>query len=395
MIKNILIFILLLKLPVFGAVNTPLLIQGQNKFAVELYTKLKEDSHNLFFSPYGISSTLAMVYSGAQNETKDQMQKVLHYLENIEDNGATFKQVNHSLMQHLDLRIANSLWFEDYIPLKPEFTNLINQDFNGSLFKLDFINQLDTNRYKINKWVSMHTSGRINDIVQPQDLSPATKLLIVAAIYFQSAWKTPFDTKLTKLAPFYLDAHRSHQVSTMHHKGVYQVSEIPNGTLLQLTYLNKKELETSLALWIFVPQDINGLSQLEYEFSLEKFESWKQKVRSREVNLSMPKIHLDQTFSLNEILKDMGLTTAFSRKADFSNISDSQDLYINKVMHKAYLAIDEKGTEAAAATTISLHPTAVISHEPVLDLKVDRPFFFLITDESTGAILFMGRLAVL
>lgn len=381
--------------PSYSVVSSSHLAQGNNQFAIELYARIKESSENIFFSPYSISATLAMAYLGAQNSTQEQMKTTLHYAGNPTEMAAAFSVFNKTLRSNFDLKIANSIWLQEDKAIKPGFEEAMQKNFDASLFMVNFIDEGDTSRYKVNKWVSTHTAGKITGLLQPHDISRATKMLLVGAIYFQAPWKTAFKSSLTLPGIFHMNLQKSHPVPMMHQAGSFDVNEISEGVLIKLPYGNKKEEESTLSFWALVPREINGLTSIENNLTSDYLQTWMQNAKTRRVNLAMPKFHLTETFSLGDPLREMGMLSPFSEKADFSGITDSKDLFINRVIHKAYVSVNENGTEAAAATAVAVNATAIANPGPALDLNLDHPFLFFIIDDSTGAILFMGRLAAL
>jgi serine protease inhibitor len=367
------------------------IVKGNNQFAIELYAKLQERKGNLFFSPYSISSALAMTYAGAKGQTESQMSAVLHFPARTGFHsafGKIIKDLNtRGEKGRYELTIANALWGQKGYTFLKEFIDLIKADYGGQLNEVDFISATETARKTINAWVEQKTKDKIKELIKPGVLDAMTRLVLTNAIYFKGNWASQFKEEQTKNAPFTLLEGDKVQVPMMNQMEQFPYAETESFRALELPYVDNE-----LSMIIFLPKEIDGLKEFEQEFTLDNVSQWLNKLHKREVIVSIPKLKMTSEFSLASVLKSMGMTDAFSPSAaDFSGMTEKKDLYISAVIHKAYVDINEEGTEAAAATAITMRLTSVgPSQTPVF--RADHPFVFLIRDNQTGSILFIGRL---
>jgi serpin B len=371
-------------------------VDAINQFSVSLYKQLNQNEGNLFFSPYSISSALAMTYAGAQADTAKEMAKVLFFLSGQNGTHESFAALSDDLGSiqqkgDVELRIANSLWAEQSFTFKDDFLNLVKEHYKSEINKADFKNNSVLAAQAINAWVEQKTNSRIKDLVSPGVLNDLTRLVLVNAIYFKGKWQDEFKKDATQSQQFYTNATDSTPVELMYKKGDFKYAEDDLCQILEIPYKGN-----DLSMLIFLPQAKDGLSSLENVFSYEYLTLFQLQMPSREINVYLPKFKLEQSFSLNDNLKKMGMLLAFDNKsADFSGMADlipGQPLYISDVIHKAFVEVNEEGTEAAAATAVDVATTtAYQTSSPKTVFRADHPFIFLIKDNKTGAILFLGR----
>jgi serpin B len=374
------------------------IVQGNNKFAIELYAKLQGAKGNLFFSPYSISSALAMTYAGAKGQTQSQMAAVLHFPIRTRFHsafGKIIKDLNaRGKNGRYELTIANALWGQKGFEFLKEFLRLIKANYNGQLNEVDFVSATEAARKTINAWVEQKTKDKIKELIKPGVLDAMTRLVLTNAIYFKGNWASQFKEEQTKNAPFILlngnkpvsSAVERIEVPMMNQTGQFPYAETESFQALELPYVDNE-----LSMIIFLPKEIDGLKEFEQEFTTNNVSRWLSKLHKREVIVFMPKLKMTSEFSLASVLKSMGMTDAFSPSAaDFSGMTGKKDLCISAVIHKAYVDINEEGTEAAAATAVTMRLTSVgPSQTPVF--RADHPFVFLIRDNQTSSILFIGR----
>ena len=362
---------------------------GDAAFAVDLYHAVRGEAGNLFFSPYSISTALAMTYAGAREETARQMAETLHFTLPAERLHPAFNALALELAGGEDfvLNVVNSLWGQQGYIFLPEFLDLLAENYGAGLRLLDFAAAPDPARVTINDWVSEQTEDKINDLIPQGGITPDTRLVLVNAIYFNADWLYPFDKDKTHDAPFTLldgenvsvpmmDWETPERVPYTRGEG-YQAVELP--------YVGGK---TSLVL--IVP-DEGEFAAYEEAFTAEHLTSLLDGLSTESVALTMPKFSYDQNFSLADTLVRMGMPDAMdAARADFSGMDGARSLYIGNVFHKAFGAVDEAGTEAAAATAVVMLESAM-PMDDAIELTVDRPFIFLIRDTGSGALLFLGR----
>lgn len=360
------------------------LVKGNSAFAVKLYQQLGAAGGNLFFSPFSVSSALGMTYAGARENTAAEMQTALSFGLDREPLHDAFKQLNQTLASVANndgqkLSIANGLCLTGG-DVSEEFKALLQKNYQAELFAGD----LD----KINGWVKTKTAGKIEKILEMLD--PDSVCVLLNAIYFKGTWESQFDEKLTKEAPFRLSETENINVPFMYQKGSLRLIEKDDFQAVALPYRGK-----SLAMIVVLPQKVDGLAGLEKELSPEKIEAWLAELDStaeQDVKLHLPKFKFETGYDLVSACTNLGMKDAFiPAAADFSGMGwPKGKLWISQIKHKAFVEVNEEGTEAAAATAVEM-ATKSISMDPVF--KADHPFIFIIRENSTGSVLFMGRVA--
>jgi serine protease inhibitor len=363
--------------------------QSNNDFGFDLYKHLQEREGNLFFSPASISTALAMTYAGAGGETKKQMGDVLHFdrpnSETI-SGFSTLTSILNSDEPGYRLNMANRLWAQKGHRFEQPFLTITRERFKAELEPLDFAESEEARR-AINSWVEKQTSGKIQDLIGPGVLNSMTRLVLTNAIYFKGAWQEPFWKDATKDAPFRFAKDKQVYVPMMRITEDFGYAESDTVDLLELPYGGNE-----ISMVILLPKDVDGLSKLEAQLTPETVRSWTSKLRNRKVQVYFPKFKMTSEFTLSDTLRTMGMPLAFSNQADFSGISADEALKISEVVHKAFVDVNEEGTEAAAATGVILAPTSAISPTKPPVFRADHPFVFLIRDNRTGAVLFLGRI---
>lgn len=383
--------------------NEELIAAGNNTFALELYAKLQSQEGNLFFSPYSISTALAMTYAGARGQTESQMAKVLHFPAGANERtksspmvmdrrqfASTFGEIINDLNKRgrkraYTLSVANALWGQKGHGFLDEFLELVKANYGGRLSEVDFVGATEASRKTINAWVEKQTKEKIKDLIPPGVLDSMTRLVLTNAIYFKGNWARQFKKDQTKDAPFTLADGSEIQTSMMNQTGEFGYMENDTFQGLELPYVKDE-----LSMIILLPKDSDGLAELEKTLTPENLSQWLNRLYRREVVVGVPKFKATTQFSLASVLESMGMKDAFSEKADFSGMDGKKDLFISAVIHKAYVDVNEEGTEAAAATGVTMKLTSLgPSETPVF--RADHPFLFLIRDSHSAGILFLGR----
>ena len=370
-----------------------MLATGNSAFAFDLYQKLRGEEGNLFFSPYSISVALAMTYAGARGETESQMADTLRFSLPQEWLHPAFNGLDQELAQRgegaagLDgegfrLNIANALWGQTGYPFLPEFLDLLARNYGAGMRFVDFASA-EAARSTVNDWVSEQTEGRIENLIPPGVLDATTRLVLTNAIYFNAAWAKPFQETATEDGPFYPLDGGPVTVPLMRQSDTFGYARGDGYQLVELPYSGHE-----LSMTILLP-DEGEFETFEAALDTSAVEAALDGSGYQQIDLTMPRFEFDDEFSLGDTLADMGMPLAFSDAADFSGMTGQRDLFISAVIHKAFVAVDEQGTEAAAATAVGMALSAMPS-EPV-EVRVDRPFIFFIRDIQTGSILFAGR----
>jgi len=283
-----------------------------------------------------------------------------------------------------ELVTANALWGQQGYDFLPDFVSLTQKYYGAGFNAVDFKNQTESARLTINSWVSEQTKQKINDLLAPGVLTDLTRLVLTNAIYFKGNWAVQFKKEDTHDLPFYLGGGKTVNAPLMYRKGKYKYVETDSLQVLELPYFGEE-----LSMVVLLPKAKDGLAGLENELSADKLDEWLSQAYTNEVMVYLPKFKLESKFLLNQTLADMGMVDAFSVKADFSGIESKKELMITAVVHKAFVEVNEEGTEAAAATAVVFGLKSMAVMEP--EFKADHPFIFLIRDNRSGAILFIGR----
>ncbi len=373
-----------------------IVVEGNNEFALALFAKLRAGEGNLFFSPYSISTALAMTYAGARGETETQMVKVLCFPTSpvVPDRqqltsvfGRIIKGLNNRGQKGgYELTVANALWGQQGYEFLKEFLELIKTSYDGQLNEVDFVAAAETARKTINAWVEEKTRNKIKDLIPRGVLSSLTRLVLTNAIYFKGSWAREFETDRTEETPFTLINGDKVNVPMMNQTAEFGYMETEDFQGLELPYVDNE-----LSMIILLPKRFDGLADFEKMLTTENLSQWLRRLHKRKVIASIPKFRITDEFSLASVLESMGMTAAFTPDvADFSGMNGKRDLFISAVIHKAYVDVNEEGTEAAAATAVVVGITSVgPGQTPVF--RADHPFLFLIRDNHSGSILFIGR----
>jgi serpin B len=360
-------------------------------FALDLYARLKEGPGNLFVSPFSVSTALAMTYAGARGRTAQEMADVLHFelpQERLHPiMGELVRALNvDTAPEGCQLSVANALWGQAGCRFLPSFLDLTVAHYGAGLHEVDFAGATEEARLTINRWVEEKTREKIVNLIPRGMLDPLARLVLTNAIYFKGAWQSPFNEKITRDAPFTLldggkvDAPMMHQTSKFGHfrgRG-FQALDLP--------YAGKR-----LSMVILLPDDTDGLPELESSLTEANLTTWLAGIQQEEVVVAIPKFKMISQFELARDLAAMGMPTACSDAADFSGMTGARDLFISKVLHKTFVEVGEEGTEAAAATAVVMALTAAPAPREQILFRADHPFLFMIRDLHTGSILFLGR----
>jgi len=370
------------------------LVNGNSTFAFDLYQVLREGNDNLFYSPHSISLALAMTYAGARGETEQQMADTLHFTLPQDCLHPAFNGLDLELARRGEgaegkdeegfrLHIVNALWGQEDYEFLSEFLDILAENYGAGLRTLDFVNEPEESRVTINDWVSDQTEGRIEDLIPQGVIDELTRLILTNAIYFNAAWAEPFEEDQTADGTFYLLDGGQVTVPMMRQTESFGYAEGEGYQAVELPYDGWE-----LSMVILLPQ-AGEFEAFEGSLDTELVDGIVKDLAHRRIALTMPKFEFESDFSLKDSLAAMGMPDAFTGAADFSGMTGDRDLFIAEVIHKAFVSVDEAGTEAAAATAVVMEKLAM-PEEPV-EVTVDHPFIFLIRDIETGAILFVGR----
>lgn len=364
-------------------------VQGNTQFACELYGKLAAAEGNLFLSPYSISNALAMTYGGARGNTAKEMAATMHFGGATDEFHPAFGelvrriQVEDKKRKH-QLRIANRLWGQKDFGFVPEFIASSAKNYGAGLEEVDFMGATEEARQAINAWVEKQTQDKIKELLKPGILNVLTRLVLTNAIYFKAAWIDPFDAKQTKPGDFLPNGVKKVSVPMMRQSQRTLFFDGGTFAAVELPYEQR-----DLSMIVFLPKKADGLAAFEKQLTADNLAKWHAKLRDHQVDIKLPKFKTTAEFRLDKVLQDMGMRDAFDEnKADFTGLSSMKGLCITAVVHKAFIDVNEAGTEAAAATAVAVGLT---SAPPPATFHADHPFVYLIRDNKTGSVLFMGR----
>jgi serpin B len=371
-------------------------VAGNNAFAFDLYRRLRDRPGNLFFSPYSISSALAMTSAGARGDTLKEMTAALHFLEQDRLHPAftaLIRQINSDGKKKLpyELSTANALWGQKGYPFQPPFLKVTREHYGAGLNDVDFAGDLEGSRKTINAWVERQTQDRIKELLPSRFLPMDTRLVLTNAIYFKAGWFNKFSKDDTRDEPFFLADGEKTKAPLMHQQFDLLCYEGKAFQALEIPYLDK-----AISLLVLLPRKPDRLTALENDLAADRVTAIIDELEPRRVNVYLPKFKMTDEFALRQQLEALGMKKAFTNEADFAGINDNkpEELKIAAVMHKTFIAVDEEGTEAAGATAVVMKSKdgPARPREPVT-FRADRPFVFLIRDRRSDSILFLGRVA--
>jgi serpin B len=377
-----------------GAVES--VADANNGFAFDLYRQMSVDpgneGKNMFFSPFSLSSALAITYVGARGTTADEIGSTLHF----PNDPAVMRQGYSGIMAGMNtangsstLRLANALWAEKTYPFLPEYTRAAEQFYGAKVADLDFRHDPEGSRTVINRWVLDQTSGKIQDLLEPGDIDDLTRLVITNAIYFNGTWVTQFDPRRTHVELFVVSSNKTVEVQMMDRGSEDTELNYCEVDWMQVLEMPYASYGRNLSMVVILPE--RDFSEAEKFLTLNEYGKIRNALRSEKMEVVLiPKFRLESRYSMPKVLKSMGMKTAFTPKADLSGMDGKPgNLFIDDVIHQGYIDVNEQGTEAAAATAVVISQSARVPSYPVF--IANRPFIFIIQDRDNNNILFMGR----
>ena len=378
--------------PAVPEADAKALVEAGNRFAIDLYKKLAAEKGNVVCSPYSVSAALTMTYAGARTETAAEMAKVLHIAglaERVHPAHAdlAWRLKGDPANGQPEFSVANALWGQRDYGFRPEFLSLTRSHYGAGLREVDYIADTEGARRTVNGWVGEQTRGKIPELFPappPKILDARTRLVLTNAIYFKGAWRDEFDPKLTADDTFRPTSLEPVPVKMMNRHGPMSLHEGDSVQVVRLPYRGDTK-----SMLLVVPDAATDLAAVEGKLTAEQVQHWRAGLHEADVKLQLPKFKATGKARLDTALKEMGMPLAFSDGgADFSGMTGVKSLYIGAVLHEAVVEVDEVGTVAAAATAVVMQK---VSMPEFVTVRADRPFLFLLVDDVTGAILFVGR----
>ncbi|XP_055415131.1 serpin B3-like isoform X1 [Bubalus kerabau] len=376
---------------------------------IDLFHQIRRSKkENIFYSPFSISSALAMTYLGARENTASQMQKVLHFNEITENpRGRATRNpverpgnVHHHFQKLLmelkkstdayELSVANRLYGEKEFRFLQEYMDNVKKFYLASVESADFQNAAEESRKMINSWVESQTNERIKDLFPKDSLDSSTALVLVNAVYFKGQWNQKFKKENTVEEKFWLNKDTSKPVQMMKQTNSFQFVSLEDvqAKILEIPYKGSE-----LSMMVLLPDEVDGLQELEDQLTAEKLIAWTspQNMRKRQVDLYLPRFKVEESYDLVPTLRALGMVDAFrDGVANFSGMTGGRGLVVSKVVHKCFVEVTEEGTEASAATGVEIIIRAGMNSE---SFRCDHPFLFFIKHIKTNSILFCGRVS--
>lgn len=372
-----------------GATNYSI-AETNNKFACDLYQQLSKEKKNLFFSPLSISSALAMTFVGAKNATEAEMIKALHFSsDKMAVNKAYFEYaeiIKKLKDKKVEINLANAIWAQGGMRLLPDFVATLSAFYGSEVQFTDFKNDFEGSRQKINKWVEDVTKKKIVNLIPKGVLNELTRMVLVNAIYFNAAWENPFEKSRTTKAPFFITSKNKVNTDFMFASFRMRYVQMDGMQAVEIPYKGY-----TMSMGVVLPDKIDGIKDLEGKLSYANLIKWMSAMNYEKVELSLPKFKTISDFELNAVLQKLGMIEAFGMEADFSGITGDKSLFINKIIHKAFVDVNEEGTEAAASTAVVMAEKSAGPSKSIV-FNANHPFVFYIKDNQKDVILFMGRL---
>ena len=368
--------------------------EANNLFAFDFYDEIKGEDGNIFFSPFSMVSAFAMVYDGARGQTAEELKYTFHLPGDIGVVRSEYADLNESLnagSEDYELRNANAFWAKKDYPFLGDYLAAVRNYYGGELRNLDFGNSAASSK-TINDWVKEKTNGKITDLIPPSAINGDTRAILTNAIYFKGTWVKRFNEEDTREENFKTDNDGTVKVQMMSrtdNRSVFGYEENGEYQALEAPYSGD-----DLTAVFLLPKDGN-IDKLASSFDAEKFAGINGKLEEQRVDVYIPRFKFETQYTMSGILKKMGLGTAFSDAADFSGMTGNNDLKIDEAIHKAFVEVNEEGTEAAAATGIVVGITSAMPEEEpkIPEFRADHPFLFIIQHKPTGTILFLGRVS--
>jgi serpin B len=361
-----------------------------NAIAFKFYAAEAKKPGNVFFSPYSMYSAFAMVYEGARGKTAGEISSVFAFPAKAKDLRAGLGELNKGLdaaARGAEFVQANSFWAQKDYKFLPAYLKTLRGEYRADAMEADFKLETEKSRQRINAWTENKTKGKIRNLFPQGALDTLTRLVLVNAVYFKGRWAAPFSAEMTADADFTRDSGEKVKVRMMGAPGTRSADYNENDRLqaLRLPYAGG-----GLAMLVLLPRPGVTLASLEQELTPEKLKELRSGLYTQKVKAFLPRFSFSTDYQLNRSLADMGMPEAFTERADFSGMDSSKRLYIQKAVHKAFVEVNEEGTEAAAATGVAMGLKSMVMDFTVF--RADRPFLFFIEDAATGLVLFMGRM---
>ena len=359
-----------------------------NNFAFNAANIISSDTY--FFSPYSIITAFSMAYAGSKNDTAIEIENALGLTTGFHKQGGVsrmteIKELTENIEEAGAISSANKVWLRDGLKIKTRYSRLLKDNYKSGIEKLDFKNKTENSRKIINDWVSKKTNGKIQNLLQK--LEADTQMILTNAIYFNAEWTKKFNKRRTSKENFYVSSELSKDVDMMKQRADFDYAEIDGYKILRIPYEGGR---FSMIAILPVARFQSDFSNLKYE----TVKNWLNSLEDYDVDLWLPKFRTEENYELKDLFEKIGVNLAFSNFADFSGITKDEKLKIDRIIHKTFIDVDEEKTEAAAATAITMIRATALpmtEEKKIAEFHADHPFIYMIVDDFTNTILFMGR----
>lgn len=374
-----------------AANNADQTIDACNLFALEMFNELAKEDENVFFSPWCLNVALSMTYEGARGETAKEIESVLHLVQNDTARRLSFSEIDKRIRSDNPdyvFALASSLWADSGLPIHPEYSELVEYFYHAQASNVDFKAAPENARQTINSWVENRTHSKIKGLVPSGYINSLTRLVLANAVYFNATWSKQFDREITRDGQFTTETGETVTVPMMRRidEGArFEYMKTDEVEMLQMPFKGE-----GLLMTVILPKE-HELAALESSLTLDDIHRWKKSLREERVDVYLPRFRIKSSYFLSDCLANLGMPEAFEKTANFTGISAAGGLFINEVIHQAYVDINEEGAEASAATAVMIGETASRDAEVASVFRADHPFLFMIEDKETGCMLFMGK----
>ena len=364
------------------------IVESNNKFTFDIYQKLRKNNENFILSPVSITSAIAMTYIGAKNNTFDEISNTFYFEKTknklCKDYNNLLK-LNKKINKNVSFYNSNSIWIQKNLEIDKVFLKLNKQYFSSSLHLTDFLNKPNNSRLEINKWVETKTKNKIKELIQVNTIDNSTRLVLVNALYFKAAWQNKFDKNKNTIENFQIGNRKYTKTNFMNRNISSWYFEDKYIQIVEIPYSGE-----DISLLIILPKSYRKFKKVEKKLIYEFYVNYMENKQTKRIKISLPKFKIDTEFNLNSTLFELGVKDAFTRAADFSGITNKENLFISNVVHKANIFVDEEGTEATAATAVMIGKTSFMREE--VQISINKPFIYILKNNHNNCIYFIGKI---
>lgn len=368
--------------------NIDAIVRESNILALQMYNILKEGKDNTVISPYAISASMGLAFTGAEGSTESQMARILRFRSPKPIITKAFGWLNENLIERSPYFAAESIWLQKGA-VNSEFKDTIENDFRGSVRLVDFVTRADGVRVEMNAWIKERSQGKVTDMVKNKEIPSSARMVLLSGAYVKGRWEQTFDTRFSQQSAFFGDRYSTFTVPTMFAIGNFNFLEEAKFSMVEFPYEARRRGDVQLSLIILLPHDTHGLKSISKELTADKLDKFLSSMKKSKLSVTLPRFSVADSFSLKEIFAGLGLSDPFNDDANFSNIREKPDLKLSMILHKAVYSIDEWGSGGG----VSMGGGETNDGGSPFRFSVDHPFMFLVADRTTGLILMIGHIS--